>query len=114
MTFRLTAALAALLVSAPLAAEPVELPLFDAEALSDGELGRVAGREDVVQIDQTASVQNTSTVVGNSVNGSSVTGTINFDGAAFQNLNGLSVLSANTGNNVSINAAMNVNVALQP
>jgi hypothetical protein len=52
------------------------------------------------------------TVSNNSVNGNSVTGTISFDGQAFQNMNGLGVISANTGNNVSINSTMQVNIAI--
>lgn len=57
---------------------------------------------------------NSSEVAHNIINGNSTTGTISFDTSSFQNLNGLSVLSANTGNNVSINASLNVNVAIHP
>ncbi len=59
-----------------------------------------------------ALAEQTGTVTNNSVNGNSVTGTITFDGQAFQNLNGLAVVSANTGNNVSINSTMQVNIAI--
>ena len=34
-------------------------------------------------------------------------------GNAFQNMSGLSILNVNTGNNVAINAALNVNISLQ-
>ena len=52
------------------------------------------------------------TVTGNTVSGQSQTGTITFDGSSFRDLNGLSLLSANTGNNVAINSSLNVNVAI--
>lgn len=97
--------LAAALASAPAAAQ------FAAPPLDDQALAAIAGRENLQQI---ASARNTSVVSGNTISGPSQTGMITIDGNAFQNLNGLSVLSANTGNNVSINAAMNVNIALRP
>lgn len=75
------------------------------------QLAVIAGQSDINQMIQ---AQNRSQVSNNSVSGNSVTGTISFDGSSFANLNGLSVLSANTGNNVSINASMNVNVAIRP
>ena len=56
---------------------------------------------------------NTATVSNNSVTGTSETGAISFDASAFANLSGLSLLSANTGNNVSINSSLNLNVAIQ-
>ena len=56
--------------------------------------------------------QNNGTVSGNTIAGDTKTGTIQFDSSSFQNLNGLSLLSANTGNNVSINSSLNVNVAI--
>ena len=80
-------------------------------AVDTAELGKIAGRADVGQFIQ---AENNSTVSRNSVSGNSVTGGIAFDAQAFQNMNGLSVLSANTGNNVSINSSLNVNVALHP
>ena len=55
---------------------------------------------------------NASNVSGNSVTGDSTTGQISMDGQALQNFSGLSVMTANTGNNVSINSAMNVNVSI--
>jgi hypothetical protein len=71
----------------------------------------VTGREDTAQ---EVRAQNTATVSHNSVTGQSQTGTISFDSQSFQNLAGLSLLSANTGNNVSINSSLNVNVAIHP
>lgn len=88
-----------------------EAPAFGTEALGDSALGRVSGRQGA---DQYAEANETGVVSNNSVNGSSVTGAVQIDGAAFQNLQGLSVINANTGNNVAINAAMNVNISLSP
>lgn len=101
------------LILALLAASPAQAQIADLVApIGDDELHAIAGRADLSQVTQRAEARNTSTVANNSVSGTSVTGAINFDGSALQNLTGLSLLSANTGNNVSINAAMNVNVAI--
>jgi hypothetical protein len=91
-------------------APPVQANPFGAAApVDNAQLGAVTGQSDLSQVIR---AQNTSTVSGNSVNGHSETGTISFDPNSFQNLNGLSLLSANTGNNVSINSSLNVNVAI--
>ncbi|WP_156681118.1 hypothetical protein [Sphingomonas profundi] len=84
---------------------------FAATSVSNDELGAIAGKTDLNMV---VDARNTSEVSHNSVSGSSVTGTIRFDGSSFADLHGLSVLSANTGNNVSINASLNVNVAIRP
>ncbi|PTQ13155.1 hypothetical protein CLG96_03225 [Sphingomonas oleivorans] len=98
--------------NAPAAIEAEQAsPFAEATPISTRQLGMVTGQADLAQ---EIRAQNNSTVSRNVVSGNSVTGTINFDDQAFQNLNGLSVLNANTGNNVAINASMNVNVSLQP
>jgi hypothetical protein len=82
---------------------------FGAEPIGDSALRTVAGREDTVQVshaDQVAGVSR------NSVGDNSRTGEARIDGNAFQNMSGLSILNVNTGNNVAINAAMNVNISL--
>ena len=84
-------------------------PFGDAHAVDGAALQAVAG---MANLQQFANANNNSVVAGNSVNGHSITGEIAIDGQAFQNMNGLSILTANTGNNVSINAAMNVNVSI--
>ncbi|VXD00418.1 hypothetical protein [Sphingomonas sp. 8AM] len=84
-------------------------PFGAATPVDNAQLGAVTGQSDLSQVIR---AQNTGTVSGNSVNGHSETGTISFDPSSFQNLNGLSLLSANTGNNVSINSSLNVNVAI--
>ena len=100
---------AAAATSAPEPASPSASPFGGAAPVGNAALGAVTGQSDLSQVIR---AQNTSTVSGNSVNGHSETGTISFDPTSFQNLNGLSLLSANTGNNVSINSSLNVNVAI--
>ena len=90
------------------AARP-QSPFGDAQAVDGSALQAVTG---MANLQQFANATNSSVVAGNSVNGQSVTGQIAIDGQSFQNMNGLSILTANTGNNVSINAAMNVNVSI--
>jgi hypothetical protein len=88
-----------------------ELPFQAFQPVSSDRLATIAGEADIAGV---ITANNNSNVSGNTVTGHSVTGMISFDNSAFQNLNGLSVLSANTGNNVAINASLNVNVALRP
>ena len=92
------------------AAAAPSLPFGQAGVVGDGQLSAITG---MANVDQYIMAQNTNTVSGNHVDGNSVTGTINFDQTSFQNMNGLSVLSANTGNNVAINSSLNVNVAIR-
>lgn len=79
--------------------------------MDDNALSRMAGRADVGQI---AIANQRNDVRNNSVNGNSVTGDVLIDGNAFQNLSGFSVISANSGNNVAINSALNVTISLSP
>jgi hypothetical protein len=84
---------------------------FGAQPVDDGQLGRIAGKTDLSQL---ANAQTSGTVAGNTINGDSQTGAIRFDASSFQGMNGLSILSANSGNNVAINSAMSVNVTVHP
>ena len=84
---------------------------FAAPKLNEADLQAVAGREDTTQI---ARNQQIAGVAQNSVGENSVTGEARIDGNAFQNMSGLSILNVNTGNNVAINAAMNVNISITP
>lgn len=93
-------------VSVPVAAES---PFGAATIVGNDALGTVTGQADLAQV---VEARNTATVSGNNVSGQSQTGTISFDGSSFRDLNGLSLLSANTGNNVAINSSLNVNVAI--
>lgn len=89
-------------------------PFSSATVADETALAQVTGMADVKALEQAISVRNTSTISGNIINGDPTTGTISIDGASFGGFNGLALVNANTGNNVSINAAMNVNVAIQP
>ncbi len=82
-----------------------------AGAVAEEALGAVAGRQDT---QQEASAVQTAQVTRNSVGDHVSTGEARIDGQAFQNLSGLSILNVNTGNNVAINAAMNVTISLTP
>ena len=96
----------AALLAAPAAAQDTP---FGAKPLGDDTLGAIAGREDTNQIstaDQVAGVSR------NTVGDNSRTGEARISDNAFQNMQGLSILNVNTGNNVAINAAMNVNISL--
>ena len=102
----------ALIGLAAVAAAPAigqETP-FAGKALGDDTLSAIAGREDTNQVstaDQVAGVSR------NTVGDNSRTGEARIADNAFQNLQGLSILNVNTGNNVAINAAMNVNISLR-
>jgi len=82
---------------------------FGAATIGESELQAISGRENVSQF---GAIDQTSVVRDNSITGNSVTGTIQFDGQSFQNMNGLGVINANTGNNVSFNASMLVNIVI--
>lgn len=104
------------MIGAPaLAADPAAIgegqPFASVAPVAGGDLAAITGRADTAM---EVRANNTSAVSHNAVIGQSETGTISFDAASFQNMTGLSVLSANTGNNVSINASLNVNVAIHP
>lgn len=88
-------------------------PFTGATVVDEAKLADVTGMADVKVIEQLANARNTSTISGNIINGDPTTGTISIDGGSFSGFNGLALVSANTGNNVSINSAMNVNVAIQ-
>ncbi len=85
--------------------------VFGAAAVSEATLQAIAGREDSTQFSQ-ANLR--AGVSQNSVGDNATTGAAQFDGNAFQNMSGLSILNVNTGNNVAINAAMNVNISISP
>lgn len=78
-------------------------------AIDEKALGAIAGREDTTQVSQNEQFAG---VTDNSVGDNSVTGDARIADNAFQNMSGLSILNVNTGNNVAINASMNVNVSI--
>jgi hypothetical protein len=108
---RAAMAVALLLGAGPALAQSGASSGFASRPVDDGQLRAIAGKTDLAQI---ANAQNSGTVAGNTINGDSQTGTIHFDASSFQGMNGLSILSANTGNNVAINSAMSVNVTVHP
>lgn len=101
---------AATVATSPAPAAPQAAP-FAAAAIDDEALQSIAGREDTKQI---AVSDQAATVARNSVGDNATTGEARVDGNAFQNMSGLSILNINTGNNVAINAAMTVNISIQP
>lgn len=82
---------------------------FAVAAIGESELGAIAGREDTTQISQNEQFAG---VANNNVGDNAVTGDARISDNAFQNMSGLSIMNVNTGNNVAINAAMNVNVSI--
>ena len=95
---------------APAAADQLGAsPFGEAKPVTNADLHSITGQGDLAQV---VNAENKGVVSGNTITGASQTGTIHFDSSSFQNLNGLSLLSANTGNNVSINSSLNVNVAI--
>jgi len=111
----LSLALASLSLTATTAMAQTATPAtgspFAAGALADDALGAIAGREDT---NQHAIANLNAGVSNNSVGSNSTTGDAKIADNAFQNLSGLSILNVNTGNNVAINAAMNVNISITP
>ena len=112
MPLRLVIAATILLAATPVAAQSrKDADPFAVAVLDDKALGTVAGREDmrgVAIADQQASVSRNS--VGDNVR----TGDAKISDNAFQNMSGLTILNVNTGNNVAMNSAMNVTIAVQP
>ena len=84
---------------------------FAGKAVEEETLGKIAGREDRAQV---ATADQVAGVSRNTVGDNSRTGEARIADNAFQNMQGLSILNVNTGNNVAINATMNVNIAIQP
>lgn len=117
------AALAGLVLAGPVSAQQPEptfsatgqgdapLPFANARRTNDEALGKATAREDLSLVAQS---RQTSTVSNNSVNGTSTTGNILFSGTALENANGLTIVNANSGNNVGMNAAINVNIVMTP
>ena len=107
-------AIACVAVTTPAMAEeakPAEKSTVFAKAkpVSEGKLAKIAGREDLTQLNN---ADQSNSVESNSVGDNSNTGTIVLRDNAFRNMNGMTILNANTGNNVAINASIQVNIAL--
>ena len=94
------------------AADAAPTAVFGSEATLDAaDLERATAREDLSQV---AIANQTAQVANSSVNGTSTTGAVTMSGNAFQGSSGLTIVNANSGNNVAINAALNVNITFAP
>lgn len=96
---------------AQLSATAVDSPFAASATATDDALDAATAREDlslVAESRQTANVSN------NSVNGTSTTGDIRIGDEAFQGSTGLTIINANSGNNVGMNASLNVNIVMTP
>ncbi len=106
-------ALAVVAVASPAMAEdaqPAKKAVFaEAAPIAEEKLAKIAGREDISQLNN---ADQKNSVEGNSVGDGSQTGTISIRDNAFRDMNGLTILNANTGNNVAINASIQVNIEL--
>lgn len=103
-----TAAFAAEPPPAPAKAEPAS-PFAGNKVADDAALNGATAREDLSLV---ARSEQANTVSRNSVNGVTTTGEISIADNAFQNASGLTVINANTGNNVAMNASLNVNIVM--
>jgi hypothetical protein len=90
-------------------ADKAEAPFAAGRAADDDTLNGATAREDLSLVAQS---QQANTVSRNSVSGVTTNGEISIAGNAFQNASGLTVINANTGNNVAMNASLNVNIVL--
>jgi len=100
---------AATFASEAAAEAKAETPFGGAQIVEEQQLATIAGREDLAQV---TNAEQSNAVTGNDVGDNSVTGTIVLSDQAFSNTSGFVILNANTGNNVAINASIQVNVAL--
>ena len=89
-------------------AQPEE-PFAGGKIADDAALNGATAREDLSLVAQS---EQANTVSRNSVNGVTTTGAIGIADNAFQNASGLTVINANTGNNVAMNASLNVNIVM--
>jgi hypothetical protein len=82
-----------------------------AKAVPRETLETATAREDLSIVAQT---QQTSNVSGSSVSGTVTNGAVGVAGSAFQNATGLTIVNANSGNNVAMNGSINVNIVMSP
>lgn len=82
---------------------------FDPEtAVDSAVLKNISGREGLTLAN--FALPNAA-VIENSISGNFETGAVTLDGQAFQNMNGLAVINANSGNNVAVNSVLMVNIS---
>lgn len=99
------------LLFAAIAATADPEPSFPAQPIDIATLANTTAREDV---SLAATADQAATVSNNSVSGTSTTGAVTIDGNAFQNAQGLTLINANSGNNVAINSSLNVVISFTP
>ncbi|CAN5195945.1 hypothetical protein BH10PSE13_BH10PSE13_04330 [soil metagenome] len=104
-------ALAVLLATPAAGATGREAGAFDEAPIADSALKGLTARENLSLV---ASNTQTASISGNSVNGVTTTGEAGVSGQAFQGAQGMMLVSVNSGNNVSINAALSVNIIINP
>jgi hypothetical protein len=93
----------------PAAPTEADTPFADGKVADDDALNGATAREDLSLV---ARSEQANTVSRNSVSGVTTTGEISIADNAFQNASGLTVINANTGNNVAMNASLNVNIVM--
>ena len=86
-------------------------PFAAAKVVTPRTLETATAREDLSIVAQS---QQTSTVSRSSVSGNVTTGAVGVAGSAFQNATGLTIVNANSGNNVAMNGSINVNIVMSP
>ena len=104
-------ALAVLLAAPATGATGQEASAFAEAPIADSALKGLTARENLSLV---ASNTQTASISGNSVSGVSTTGEAGVSGQAFQGAQGMMLVSVNSGNNVSINAALSVNIIINP
>jgi hypothetical protein len=95
--------------AAPSTTTTAPAPSTFGAALDDATMSKSTARADTSMIAQS---RQTSNVSNNTITGDSTTGDVNIAGNAFQNANGMVLINANSGNNVSMNGSMNINIVM--
>ncbi len=88
-----------------------QAPFAGSAVASDETLDQATAREDLSIV---AESQQTSNVSRTSIDGAPVTGEVRISDNAFENAQGLTIINANSGNNVSMNASINVSIVSTP
>jgi hypothetical protein len=87
-------------------------PIFsDAAIAPDDQLDQSTAREDLSVGAQT---QQVGTVSRSTVSGTVSNGAVGIAGNALENASGLTLVNANSGNNVAMNGSINVNITITP
>jgi hypothetical protein len=101
----------AVVAAPPEATAQAASPFAGAATIDDAALAGSTAREDLSLVAQT---EQTGNVSNNQIRGRSNTGDVQFLDRAFENASGMTIVNANSGNNVSMNASFNVNIVITP